>query len=312
MKKISVVIAAYNKAELTVRTVQSVLDQAYGNLEVIVIDDGSTDNTRDMLLPFFGRIKYVYKKNGGASSARNLGIKLATGDLIAMLDCDDIYMPEKIEKCAAFLEANPEYGLVYTKVYFIDKNGDILREYPNQKPVMSGDISNRLILGNFIPSSTVIARKKCFEDTGLFDESIFVPADWDMWLKLSEKYKVGYIGLPLTKYNISGSYTLANPEQSEKEELEVLKKAAARNKKISPLTHKKSISELYLRSAVNYLLIGNFSMARKKLMLSLRIYPLNRKSLFLLFYHSISPQMLQRKVKAKIFFNRSRARLETV
>ncbi len=89
MKKVSVIVPAYNKAELTVRTVNSILDQDYKNIEVIVVDDGSTDDTRTKLQFFGNKIKYLYKENGGACSARNLGIKEASGDYIAFIDCSN-------------------------------------------------------------------------------------------------------------------------------------------------------------------------------------------------------------------------------
>lgn len=91
MKKVSVIIPAYNKADLTVKTVQSVLSQTYVNIEIIVVDDGSTDNTREKLSVYATKIKYFYKNNGGACSARNAGIRLANGRYIAFIDCDDLY-----------------------------------------------------------------------------------------------------------------------------------------------------------------------------------------------------------------------------
>ena len=97
MRKVSVIIPAYNKAALTVKTVESVLNQTYKNIEIIVVDDGSTDDTRRFLLPYDKEIKYIYKRNAGVCSARNVGIHLSTGEYIGLLDCDDMYLPQKIE-----------------------------------------------------------------------------------------------------------------------------------------------------------------------------------------------------------------------
>ena len=98
MKRVSVVIPAYHKADLTIKTVKSVLNHTYKNIEIIVVDDGSTDDTKDQLQLFGDRIHYIYKQNAGASSARNIGIKQAAGEYIALIDCDDIFYPEKISK----------------------------------------------------------------------------------------------------------------------------------------------------------------------------------------------------------------------
>ena len=108
MKKVSVIIPAYNKADLTVKTVQSVLSQTYVNIEIIVVDDGSTDDTKEKLLVFGDKINYIYKQNGGACSARNVGINCATGEYLALIDCDDIFYPDKISKSVECLEEKPD------------------------------------------------------------------------------------------------------------------------------------------------------------------------------------------------------------
>lgn len=303
MKKVSIVIPAYNKAALTVKTVESALKQTYKNIEVIVVDDGSTDNTQQLLYPYISsnRIKYFHKENGGACSARNVGIKLSTGDYIALIDCDDIYLPEKIELSINYLENNPDFGFVYTRAYFIDEQDSILREYPNRKIIHSGWIAKQLLLRNFIPNSTVVVRKKYFEKTGLFDESVFIPADWDMWLRLSENYKSGYINLPLTRYRISSNYTLNNLEQSEREEAVILEKAFKRNPGININFKNRIVSNMYLRSAINYLLTQDFNSAKDRFILSIRKNNFNIRAILLFIYFLIKKDYLRRWLLKKYF-----------
>src|SRR6185295_19271400 len=117
---VTVIIPAYNAADHTVKTVQSVLDQTYSQIEIIVVDDGSTDDTRRKMESFGSRITYIFKKNGGACSARNMGLKIAKGTYIGLLDCDDKYLPRKIESGVAHLEKNPQVGLLHTNAYYID------------------------------------------------------------------------------------------------------------------------------------------------------------------------------------------------
>src|SRR5437016_5344550 len=122
MKKVSVIIPAYNKAEYTRRTVESVLAQTYPNVEIIVVDDGSKDETSNVMAEYGSRINYILKVNGGACSARNEGIRRATGEYVTFLDCDDLFYPEKLQKCVLHLEENSQFGFVYTAVHFIDEH----------------------------------------------------------------------------------------------------------------------------------------------------------------------------------------------
>lgn len=282
MKKVSVIVPAYNKADLTVKTAESVLSQTYKNIEVIIVDDGSTDNTRQRLSPYFDRIRYVYKENGGACSARNLGIRLATGDYIGLLDCDDIYLPQKIEKSVAYLERNSDFGFVHTSAYLIDENDAILRIYSLRENRHIGWIAKRLLSVNYICNSTVVIRKSCFEKVGLFDETIFFAADWDMWLRLAEQYKGGYINAPFTLYRVLEHYKFNHLNEAKEEQLFVLKKAFQRNPGLNPRLKDKFISNVYYRQAVDYLAINDFRRAREELISCVRKCALNTKAHFLL------------------------------
>ncbi|MFA7677230.1 MAG: glycosyltransferase [Candidatus Omnitrophota bacterium] len=302
MKKVSVIIPAYNKAELTVETVESVLAQTYGNTEIIVIDDGSTDNTKVKLEPYLDRIKYVYKKNGGACSARNLGISIARGQYIGLLDCDDLYLPEKIELSVNYLEDHPDFGFVHSAAYFIDEKGKILRTFS------SGDnrcswIGKKLLLKNFICNSTVVAKKSCFEKSGVFDEEIFTPADWDMWLRLAENYKTGYIDKPLTMYRVSSAYILKNTELFKNEERKVLEKAFKRNNKLSRRLKGKIFANAHFRCAQNYILTDQFAKAKKEMFLSFCKNKFNLIFFLIWVYSLIAPKSLKILLEKKIFYN---------
>jgi len=266
MKKVSVVIPAFNKANLTIKTIESVLCQTYENIEVIVVDDGSTDDTKNKLQLFGDRIHYIYKQNGGACSARNVGIKQATGEYIALIDCDDVFDSEKIAKSVECLEKNPDCGFIYTGAYFINGNGDVISEHRISGCSASGLIASRLILQNFICNSTVIVRKECFREVGYFDEKIFIPADWDMWLRLSEKYKAAYIDEKLTSYRVTDSYTVSNMEMGINETVYVLNKAFSRNKHLSSGLKKRCLSNVYIPYGINYAVMRDFKKSRETLL----------------------------------------------
>ena len=299
-EKVSIIIPAYNKAALTVKTVESVLKQTYSPIEIIVVDDGSSDNTKEALLPFQNKIRYVYKQNGGACSARNVGIKMAQGEFIGLLDCDDQYLPNKVELCVDYLRKNPNAGFVHTAAYFIDHNENILSTYSHPKSKKPGHITRQLILGNFVCNSTPLIRKKAIDEAGLFDESIFAPADWDMWLRISERYEVGYIDQPLTKYRVTDNYTFTKLQLSQKEEFFVVEKFFSRNSRQFNSLKRKALSNYHLRYAQCHFLKNDLLQVKKELGLSVSSDPLNMKAYGMLLLFRFRSQWLKSYLGPKI------------
>jgi len=296
-KKVSVIIPAYNMAELTLLTVKSVLRQTYKNIEIIVVDDGSKDETREVLKEVEEKIRYVYKENGGASSARNLGIINSTGEYIALLDCDDLYLPGKIEKAVEALDNDPKIGFVHTGAYFINSEGYQVKEYSPKKKQREGNIFSKLLLGNYICNSTVVARRQCFEKCGTFDETIFVPADWDMWLRISAQYNAGYIKEPLTIYRIpEGDDRLNYSKESKIDQLIVLEKVF-NNYEIPVSLQKRLISRIYYRQAIDLMLKGEIIDAKKKLVCAIKKYFLNIKAYLVFGILSIFGEKVTKVIK---------------
>jgi glycosyltransferase involved in cell wall biosynthesis len=173
---VSVIIPTYNRAHLIGRAIQSVLDQTYQDFEIIIVDDGSTDNTEVVLKKFQNkdeRIRYIrHDKNKGGSTARNTGIKAARGRFIALLDSDDEWLPEKLQKQLEVFESSPpEVGVVYTKTYHRANK----KIYPFSKEeqkdgMIFQDLLNLDISKNCGQTSTLLIKKECFEKVGLFDE----------------------------------------------------------------------------------------------------------------------------------------------
>ena len=210
--KVSVIIPAFNKADFTKRAVLSVVKQTYANIEIIIVDDGSVDNTKKLLTSINDdRIKYFYKNNGGACSARNYGIKKSNGNFLAFLDCDDIYVETKIEDSLNALKKNPSYKFLYSEVLYIDFDDNIISKSKNyQNHPKSGWIGKKLILGNYnITNSTLVTYRKCIEEVGGFDENIFIPADREYLIRLSTKFKALHLNKHLTGYRV-GNETIFN------------------------------------------------------------------------------------------------------
>jgi len=210
---VSVIIPTYNRAEYVFEAIQSVLDQTYSNREIIVIDDGSTDETQERLSGLQGQVKIRCTKNRGPAAARNHGIRFASGEYVAFLDSDDVWLPEKLGLQIPLLEARREVGLVYSDAYRIYENTGVTEkdtEFTRLKP-HSGRIFQPLFQENFIHTSTAVVRRRCLDDVGLFDESgrFSVGEDYDLWLRIATRYEIDYINKPLIKYrdhstNISG------------------------------------------------------------------------------------------------------------
>jgi glycosyltransferase involved in cell wall biosynthesis len=209
MCKVSVIIPTYNNAHFLPETLESIFNQDYDDYELIVVDDGSTDNTKKLLDGYGDRVIYLYQENSGAcSKPRNEGIKIARGEYISIFDSDDIMKPEKLRLQANLLDNNPDVGFVFTDFY--DFRGDVVSKNHvgtctifnslNKKKVGSDgyiiektDAYETLLSENFIGASSMVFKKSLFEDIGPFDESLDSSEDIDFTLRVARKYDIGFI-----------------------------------------------------------------------------------------------------------------------
>ena len=203
--RISVVIPSYNRAYCIEKTIDSVLEQKRDDTEIILVDDGSTDNTRELVQNKYGnQVRYIYQENQGIPAARNTGIKNAQGDFIAFLDSDDYWYPGKLEKQMALIAEHPEYGLVASRFDKIQCAENIKKtnrplSYQSRRG-KSGWVLNDLFQANFIRTSSVMIRRDCFDRVGLFDEKQKQAQDYDLWLRMAAEYQVGFINEVLAVY----------------------------------------------------------------------------------------------------------------
>jgi glycosyltransferase involved in cell wall biosynthesis len=198
---ISVIIPTYNRKNIVLGSIESVLKQKPKNYEVLVVDDGSTDGTVKYLQSLNLPIRIIEKENGGAASARNMGIKEARGKYIAFLDSDDLWLPGILKTQLEFLESHPEAPLVYVDQHVEIKGKRIKMSRFGQKNFTHQEMS-RFDLPTFAKSSpislpSVMAKSSLFNEVGYFNESLKRHEDTDMWNRITEKYEVGYIRKPL-------------------------------------------------------------------------------------------------------------------
>ena len=216
---ISIIIPTYNSASFLVETLESVLGQDYPHKEILVIDDGSTDNTATVLKPYMDRIRYYKQANwGGPSRPRNVGIQHATGEFIAFFDSDDIMLPGKLSRSADVLIDHPDIDFVFSNFQGVDENGNVTRpdylaEYQNfranlieREPgvvwSMTGtETFTNLISANFIGTSSVVCRKTVFDKVGLMDETLLNADDANMWGRIAyADFQFAFLDVVLHSY----------------------------------------------------------------------------------------------------------------
>ncbi|MDD5765534.1 MAG: glycosyltransferase [Candidatus Marinimicrobia bacterium] len=189
--KVTVIIPTYNRAEVLERALKSVLSQTYGNFEVIVIDDGSTDNTDSVISKYASKIRYFSKLHAGVSAARNLGLEKSVGAWVCFLDSDDYWLPGKLERQMAYIAENPGMMVVQTDEKWFRKG--ILVNPMKKHQKYDGWIFKHCLPLCIVSPSAVMVHQKVFNDIGVFDESFPVCEDYDLWLRISLKYPIGFI-----------------------------------------------------------------------------------------------------------------------
>lgn len=193
---ISVVIPTYNRAHCIERAIRSVLDQTYSELELLIIDDGSTDDTEKVVKAIQDdRLQYIcLKKNSGACMARNVGVQYAKGDIIAFQDSDDCWYADKLEKQMGYWAEHPECNMIYSAYMLKRGNGkDVRVPYAETWGNLEGNIFNTLLVNNTVGTPTILFRKASFLDAGGFDERMECLEDWDFAIRFAEKNRIGYV-----------------------------------------------------------------------------------------------------------------------
>jgi glycosyltransferase involved in cell wall biosynthesis len=240
---VSVIIPTYNRGKLVLRAVESALSQTHPKIEALIVDDGSRDDTREQVArayPNDPRVRYIFKQNGGVSSARNLGLREAHGEFVAFLDSDDLWLPGKVALQLECLRRFPEAGMVWTDMAAVDEAGQILHDrflrrmysaykyYPSSRelfakgyredrigevPAYFGDIFSPMVLGNLVHTSTVLLRRARAAKVGSFDESKRTGEDYPFHLKTCAEGPVAFVDTVTVHYTIGAADALSSPEK---------------------------------------------------------------------------------------------------
>lgn len=193
--KISVIIPVYNRENFIGEAIDSVMNQTYKNFELIVVDDGSFDNTKIEIEKYNSKLKYIYQNNQGPSAARNTGIKASQGEWLSFLDSDDLWLPDKLEEQINFHESHRNLKISYTEEIWYREG---VRVNPHNKhKKYSGYIYKHLLPLCLISPSSVIMHKSVFDHIGLFDEDMPACEDYDLWLRIGKEYDIYLHTTPL-------------------------------------------------------------------------------------------------------------------
>jgi len=271
---VSIIIPNYNHARFIGDAIQSVLDQTYEDYEIIVVDDGSTDNSREIVEKFGNKVHYIWQENQGLPGARNTGLKAAVGEVVALLDADDQYEPDYLEELVSFLETNPEVDVVYCRARFMDENGKLLPQLTGA-PVPPNRFYDQLLKAVFMTPNCVVAYRYCYEQVGLFDTSIPI-GEGDMWFHFAERYNVVGVDKVLARYRVvNDSMSSINPLPMLDSSLAVLQKRYGLESDITqrPSPQRQAYGRCHITAAVEFLQADRVEEAYLQLQRGINISP---------------------------------------
>ena len=280
--KISVVIPVYNRAHLIGDTIESVLEQTYDNFEILVVDDGSTDDTDSVVKSYGDSVRYIYQENMGmgGAHARNTGIDAATGDFIAFLDSDDEWLPTKLNLQVQLLDDIKDIAWAYCDAQvFEGGSGQTSYQQSNVYGVHIGDILIKLFLQQFLMTSTIIARREVFDNLGNFWPTPKA-TDRDMWLRIASSYPIGYVPKSLVRYRLHPDRitdTLRG-EESYQASIIVVERAVLRNpERLSPFKNQ-ALAQSNIMSGMLLVRQGDAVKARGYFTQAIKLRPTNLRA----------------------------------
>ena len=282
MVKISVVIPTYNRQAYLKAAVESVLAQTYGDFEVIVVDDGSTDGTARVASSFGPKVRYILQENRQVGAARNNGIRNSGGEYIALLDSDDLWSPEHLEACLEAAESKGA-GVAYSGSYMVDAEGKIIGKLPAAD--FRADPLRELVAelsSHGCNASSCLIKKDLFGKAGYFSEirELSASADWEMWTRLAACARFKFSGKYTAKIRFHPGKCSIDPEGMSRS-MKLAVDMAFTNKELLPKIsdlEKRAYSNLHIMNAVNYYAAGRMAEARRHLASAVRNYP---RSLFI-------------------------------
>ena len=256
---VSIIIPNYNHAQYIEDAIHSVLRQTYRNVEIIVVDDGSRDNSREVIAAFGDTVRAIFQQNQGLSAARNTGLTASRGKFIGVLDADDMYEPDFVETLVTALQSQSDADGIYCGYRFVDHLNQPLPQI-EAREIAPEKLYWALVDGNFLVPESMFVRKHCYDAVGFFDTTLRALEDLDMWLRIASRFKVIHTTKILTRHRILPGSMSTDPTRQFENRLHVVKK----NFGAEPAPtgewsgdQRRAFSRAYLVSAVEYLQVKN-------------------------------------------------------
>ncbi len=229
---VSIIMPAFNAEKFICETIKSVQTQTFSEWELIIVDDGSTDGTAEIIETFLSdkRVRLIRQKNGGVAAARNAALKIADGEWIAFLDADDVWFPEKLSEQMGVIRGNAGINLVFTNYFLWDGERDLELRFKSEAKFPRGDYNRRLIFHNLFGMSSVLLKRAALESIGAFDQSVAPAEDWDLWLRLADSgLRAVGINKPLLRYRMWSGNASKNSVRMMQSNVRVLEKGLDRS-----------------------------------------------------------------------------------
>jgi len=271
MPKVSILIPSYNSAHFLPTSIESALSGTYQDFEIIVIDDGSSDDTKDLVQSFIDeyphKIRYIWQENMGLARARNTGIRQSQGEYLALLDADDKWLPCRLEEGVKILDADHSIGLVHGNITYIDIDDKEMGTPKRDIPFLNGFIFENIFLRKAdIACPTAIFRRSCCEDVGGFDINLsrLGCEDRDLWLRIAQKYRVIYIDKILSYYRLTPQSMSRNLKKMMEARLYVIDKYCPQDDQRKYNLRHKALAKVFRDMGDEFLLKEDYIGARQE------------------------------------------------
>jgi glycosyltransferase involved in cell wall biosynthesis len=229
MPTVDVIIPAYNAAHYLPAAIESVVSQTFDDWQILLVDDGSTDNTAEAVAPFLDRlgskIRYIKQENRGLPTARNTAIRASTAEFLALLDADDVWLPCRLTEPVRILSERPQVGLVYGLITAIDQENRPGITWSGNMSAADGHIAPQIYMRKVdLPCPTITFRRKCVDEIGFFDETMDASEDRDFWLRIALRYEVAFVPKVLAYYRQSPNSMSTDPQRMLQAQLKFIRK----------------------------------------------------------------------------------------
>lgn len=279
MPRVSVLIPTYNRADYLLEAIGSVLHQTFSDLEVVVVDDGSTDDTAQLVKAIADdRVRYLYQSNHGVAAALNTAWRAAQGEYLAMLGSDDLMLPDQLAILLADLDHDPRLGLVYARAQGMDPHGNSLPQILGAPPKFPGQTLKSNLYGDSVCGIACLFRKSCIEQAGGFNESLIANEDWDLWIRMAELCQFAYRDQILARFRMHpASLTGARSQAYERVILDRLRLIENYYSRVNLPTDALAVKSfafrnVYMDVAIRYLAIGKWRAALPYLRKAIRAH----------------------------------------